>query len=74
MRVEIARTSKVNVNKKEESIPTQKTIGVKKRQTHPNERMAKRVAPRGVTRSVLTVRDDPLAKAKIFLTEIPDLD
>lgn len=69
MRVEITRTSKVNVNKKED-----KTIGVKKCQAYPNERMAKKVAPQGVNRSVLTVRDDPLAMAKIFLTEIPDLD
>ena len=49
------------------------TAALQKRQAEANARLAKHHHPVGLPQS-LTVRDDPMTKAQIFMTEMPQLD
>jgi len=46
---------------------------MKQRQSIANDRMAKHAVPIGLPKA-LTIRDDPMRKAQVFLTEMPCLD
>jgi len=49
------------------------SAALQKQQTEANARLAKHHHPVGLPKS-LTVRDDPMTKAQVFMTQIPQLD
>ena len=49
------------------------TTALQKQQVLANSRLAKHHHPVGLPKS-LTVRDDPMTKAQVFMTEMPHLD